>query len=218
MATYLVNQNRVISLGNLGEVDRPRVKDFMNIIQDDVVTRERWSWTERATNVATVAGTQTVAVPAGVNNFGRLRPVSPVQLKEPRFRDWNSFEYNYYNRKAVTQTGSGMPTEYSLYNGNIVFDTIPDQVYTYSLQYWGLATALSADGDITIIPEAHDDVLVYGTLMMLCARDKNPEMMSYWQNMYEGKIKSMLSDERMNQYETIKKIAMPRDYFGAFDV
>lgn len=216
MASYLTLQNRVIAMGGYGETDRTRIKDFINVAQDDVCSRsEKWSFLERTTTVTTVAATQTVNIPSGTRTIGRLRPTTPYSL-EPTFLDWFTFDDLYFNREAQATVGTGIPSEYSIFGSKFVFNPVPDAVYTYDFQNWGNATALTSDADVSVIPLEHQDVLVYGALMYLAARDKDPNMMSYWQDMYEGKIRAMRADNKLNQSETIQKVSMPGDYYGSF--
>lgn len=216
MATLSTLQTRVKQMGGYGTDDNTRIDAWINIAQEDVASRvEKWSWLEDAVNVSTTAGVQTIAVPAAVRTVGRLRPVTD-NTPAPRYTDWDDFALGYFNRQAEGTTMVGTPYNYSLYNGNIVFDAIPDDVYTYSLQYYGRISTLTAS-DVSIIPAEDQDVLVYGALMYAAARDKDSSMMAYWQQMYEGKIRSMRVKNKMNQSESIKKIAMPNHYYGTYD-
>lgn len=217
MAALSALRNRVKYLGGYGTDDNTRIDNAINMAQEDIASRvEKWAWLEDVVNVSTTAGVQTIAIPAAVRTVGRLRPVTD-NTPAPRFTDWDDFSLGYFNRQAESTTMVGTPYNYSLYNGNIVFDAIPDAVYTYALQYYGRTTTLTADGDTPILPAEDHDTLVYGALMFLTARDKDPQMMGYWQQMYEGKVRSMRTKNKMNQSESVKKIAMPGHYYGTYD-
>ncbi len=216
MSTYLQLQNRVITLGGYGETDRTRIKDYINIAQDDVNSRaERWAHNEAQVDVSTTPGSQTLTVPASVRELLRLRPVT-TGLTEPMYQDWNTFSRQHSTSESLIDTNLGVPSVYSLFAGNIIFDVIADSVYTYNAQYLRTPVALVADADLSTIPAIHHDVLVYGALMYSSARTKDSEMVAYWQNMYEGKIKAMKADNKMRQYETIEKVAMPASYGGTY--
>ena len=58
---------------------------------------------------------------------------------------------------------------------------------------------------------------MYGALMHHAARDKDTQMLAYWQDMYEGRIRSLRAFYKMNQYDTVKKVPMPAHYHGSYD-
>ncbi|MCW0193392.1 MAG: hypothetical protein OJJ55_19095 [Rhodococcus sp.] len=184
-------------------------------LRDVVARAKHWRWLESSSTVSTVADTQTAALPSNVKYPGRLRPVT-AEIQYPDYVDWNTFEY-LYPRTALVDTPSGTPTAWSMYAGSFYFYPIPDAVYQYTFYFWVGPTALSGESDTAPIPLEHEDVLVYGALMFLAAHDKDPAMMSYWQNMYEGQIRELKAHTEFKQYETIRKAAMPSSYHGGYD-
>jgi hypothetical protein len=214
--TFKQLQDRVMHLGGYGEVDRNRIKVFLNTVYRDIVSRgRRWRWLETSTNLVTVANTQTVNMPAGVKYPGRLRP-GETGLTEPQFIEWHSW-VDDFNRRATADRPKGMPKKYSIYEDKFWFDPIPDKVYTYSFNYWrNVTTELSGDNDIPILPTEHHDVLMYGALMLAAARDKDPQMMGYWQDMYEGAQRMLRAHSEFKQAESPVRIPMPDHYHGTF--
>lgn len=213
--TYLQMQDRVMALGGYGEADRDRIKTFINMTKRDLESRHgRFSWLEKQATINTVAGTATVALPSDLNTHGRLTPTT-TNAPAPRFVEPLSFEHDSDDHEASTTRG--VPQEYTVRNGTYIFRPIPDAVYTYTVKYWKFSAELTGNSDTTDIPETHEDILIYGALMHHAARDKDPQMMAYWQDMYEGKVRSLRFQSKQNQYDNVNKIPLPAHYYGSYD-
>lgn len=217
--TYQNLQDQVISYG-WGEVDRDRIKQFINDAYRQIASERRWSWTEATQNIATTAGTGTNSLGALTTNYpafwGRLMPTAAGQ-KEPKFLDMFAFDQNGYNRNFQGTT-QGMPTHYTIHNDTITWYPIPDAIYTYALKYWRHAVNLSANGDYPLILPGDREVLVYGALYRLAMRQGDAQRAALYKNEYEAQLENMRrKDFALKQNETELKVPMPPGYHGWFD-
>lgn len=214
--TFLELQDRVLSFG-YGEVDRARVKMWINMAYSDIMSRRRWRWAQATQSVVTVAGTATVALSALSDPpqfFGRLAPVT-ASAREPVYLDAMQFNDNVSRRPPITSRG--LPDTYTIFGDTITFYPTPDAAYTYTLHYWKGATDLSADGDKPIIPRQWRTVLVYGALRYAAERDRNDNSLARRTAEYEKWIANMIGADNLSQSETGARSEMPGGYYGLFD-
>lgn len=148
--TFVDLQDRVIDAGGYGEVDRAKLKTFINIAYRDCASRRRWSWTEKQLTITTAANTGTNTVPVDQSQFGRLRPATSG-IAEPDYLDWQTYSVDFHST-APADLSVGVPEVYSLYDDKIWWNPIPNAAYSYSLQYWQSPADLVADDDAPMMP------------------------------------------------------------------
>ena len=219
--TYKQLQDRVLTYG-YGEVDRANVKSWLNEAYEDIVRSYRWPWLQATQTITTVAGTQTVALPATppILFFGRLKPTSSSALLEPKFLSEMDFREYMPNRKftSTVATDRGVPTYYSIFAGNLNFYPVPDAVYTFSLRYWkGITTLPSADGDTYLCPDPYLDALVINALSRAAMRENDMAKYQVYVAQYTAHVAQMMRNTKSEQGETPKRAAMPNTYAGRYD-
>jgi hypothetical protein len=219
--TYKQLQDRVLTYG-YGEVDRANVKTWLNETYEDLVRSFKWPWLQATQTITTVAGTQTVALPASppILFFGRLKPTSSSALKEPKFLSEMDFR-DYMPHREFTDTTSayrGQPKYYSIFAGNINFYPVPDAVYTYSLRYWkGIATLPTADSDTYLCPDPYLDNLVVGALARAAMRENDMGKYQVYTAQYVANIAQMMRNAKAEQGETPRRASLASTYAGVYD-
>lgn len=214
--TFLQMQQRAQVLGNYSDADLTNMKIFINMAKRDLESRnEKWPWLRDTANLTTTPAVQTVAVPALMKEHGQLMATTnaynaPVWVDLPSFNPLGD-DISYRSTDYI-----GVPIFYTISEGAFVFTPTPDAAYVYKHVYEAYSADLSADGDTSPIPDGHEDVLIYGALMHFAARDKDRDMMAYWQDMYEGKINNLKTAVAFQQNSVIKKVPMPGHYHGSF--
>jgi hypothetical protein len=215
--TFVQLQDRVLNYG-YGEVDRTRVKSWINQAYDDVISRRRWSWLEATETVTTVANQQTLTL-SGITDpplyWGRLRP-NAVGVREPVYLDPMRYT-DGVTRRATGATDKGQPSVYTFFGDTITFWPIPDAAYGYTLYYWKGTTELVNDADVPLVPAQWRHVLVMGALRYAAERDRNDASLMRRTAEYEKNIANMLGSEYMRQAETGLTAEMPNNYYGEFD-
>lgn len=211
--TFLNVQDRALDF-NYGTADRTRMKSAINIAYRDLATRHKWTFLETSAAITTTATVATTSLaPTRFMEFGRLRPDSAITTTTPEYIPWNLYDSDsLYTRYSEQNMASGIPTQFSIYDGNIYWNPIPDQVYTYELFYWEYPVELSADGDVPAIPEPDRDVLVFGALKYLALRDNDLQRMQLYQDQYEGMLAKMWAQDKQRQRHSPRKIPLPKSY------
>lgn len=207
---YLALQNECLQFGYSTAREGPLFKTWLNEASWDVATRHEWRWLDQTSATSTVAGVNTITVPLSTVMFPkRLRPVAAGQI-EPEYVPWDSFA-DRFQRYPVT-TARGVPSAYSFYDDQLIFDPVPDAVYNYTMICQGVPLAMSADTDEPWMPTEHRGVLVSGAMVKMAARDKDFQAVQFWQDQYEGQISKMrMANARVDSGRP-HKIPMPRSY------
>jgi hypothetical protein len=214
--TYKNLQDRCLTYG-YGEVDRNNFKTWLNEGYEDLVRQYKWPFLQATASIATVAGTSTVAIPTSppVLFFGRLKPAND---DTPALRYLNEMDFREYMPNREYDSGTGEPEYYSLFAGSMHFYPTPAAVYTYSLRYWrGLSTLPSADGDTYLIPDAYLDALVVFALSRAAMRETDMGKYQVYVAQYQALLAQMMRNYKAEQQETVRRVAMPNTYGGAYD-
>ena len=125
---------------------------------------------DTSSEVVTVAGTQTVNLPAAMLNLRAL--------------DWKraTDHYTPLRRISMTQSyayqGRGLPSAYMLYGGTapgtIRLFPVPSAVYTLRVTYEPLFTALASDSDSFDFRNGWEEYVHQAALLRLDAREERP--------------------------------------------
>jgi hypothetical protein len=211
-------QDQVISRG-YGEVDRTRIKAWLNEAAEDVNRQGRWYFNETRWNISTVASTATLnlsSLSPAIQYFGSINPASTAA---PQL---TYVEYSNANPEQPFRSYTGLvsvPEYYTLVgDATIYLDPIPDGVYAYRIDGWKRHVQMVADGDVPALPQEHRHVLIYTTLMKQAERDKDPAMMDYWRSQVQTAMSQLKRyDQTARQTQGPLRVSMPRHYRGRFD-
>lgn len=154
--TFLELQNATMN-DRFTETQRAEIKDWINSRYGRVWAQDSWSFKITSTLTSIAASATTISL-ASLN----LQRVESV---------WDS-TYGAYNVEIdplrpekfyqYTATYSGYPMNYTVINGNIVFDRPASQTRSIIIvgeQRW---TRMTADGDIPALPDEFHFMLVHG--------------------------------------------------------
>jgi hypothetical protein len=112
---------------------------------------------EVSTTLATIAGTNSVALPAG---FLEARSVQLTSGGDTRALVYNS------PSSLLSVTGQGVPSNYSI-TSSFIFDQVPDAVYDMPVTYYAKPTPLSSANQVNVILTEHPNIYLYGALAAL---------------------------------------------------
>lgn len=154
-----------------------------NFALQDVCRRERWPWLERATTAATVAGTQTLTLPADFDDLIALTiPTVGVVLEPIRLDD-------YQHLIAGDDTDQNIPAYYVFIGGGstgaapaLRLWPIPDAIYTLALDYRAVPATLALTTDTPGMPSQYHEVVGLGMLTRLHRMEDNPGMANFYAN------------------------------------
>jgi hypothetical protein len=211
--SYLDLQDRCLTYG-YGEVDRNNFKVWINQSYMEVVGSWRWSWLEASTTLATVAGTQTYAVPTDMLTFGKLVP-DDTAAPFPEYTD--QFDFRRYMSVNDAALDEGIPTHFTLANDLFVFYPVPDAVYNYLVLYWAEPPPLSADIDLTYLSDSDVDIIVLGALARAAQRENDMGRYQVYATQFTAQLAQMVRTEKLSQAQTIRRAALPASYGGLYD-
>lgn len=160
------------------EIDRA-INDALQAMAGDF----DFPWLQKVTSFVTVAGTQAYALPA---DLARL------QVAFSSSTTINGFVMqarNYAFTANMLSTQPGMPSDFCIIANQVYLTPIPDDIYTVNLLYTTTETALSADGDICLCPEAYSDMVVTYACFNLAIRLQDMNRF----NMFAGLKKDWLT-------------------------
>lgn len=118
------------------------------------------------TTATTVAGTDYVAIPTGLQSFEFIQ----VDGEEDPLSQVDMMYIETYNSRISSQRG--IPTCFALYNSNIYLRPVPDIAYTLNIYYNAALTDLDSS-DTTPFSGIADEALIAFIVEMALARDEH---------------------------------------------
>ena len=171
-----------------------RMDDFIQLCETDIYYNEmtplRIRTMETTTELLTVAGTKTLALPsdymesrsASIESGGSektLAMLSPSSLS-----------------KSVS---SGIPTAFTV-SDTILFDKTPDSIYTINFTYYALPAPLSSDNPSNTVLELHPNIYLFGTLAQVYDFSGEPQLSEHYFNKMLRAIRGAIRGDRSGQY------------------
>jgi len=151
---------------------------------------------ETSTTFSTVAGTETVAVPAdytAVKTF-KIENSPNVVLTQ---KDLTTL-YNDY-----PSTATGLPNSFSAYGTSFYLRPIPDVVYSMKLYYYNAPTPLSTSNTSNALLVNYPDLLLYGALIELTAHIEDDSRIQLWKGAFDEGIKDVTDDNTLNRWSGV---------------
>lgn len=173
-----------------------QVKAKINQVYRNIFQKQPWKWAYGQSTFNTVAGTHLVTLPDNVQKIWALQIQGNNWYLQ--YVPNNKFFRGYPG--AWSTMGNNQPYIYTdappASNNALQIDLFPtpDAVYTVSFQFEKRLTALSADGDYSIIPPEYENAIIYGAAMDLLAQLADNRA-SY----YAGEFKKIMSDMWLNE-------------------
>ena len=136
-----------------------------------------------ASDLATVAGTETVALPTGFLEINERLYISGNDRKVLDSLTYAQLRLNY------SSTSSGEPCAFSVLGSNLVFAPTPDAIYTIPMSYYAL-TPLSVSQTTNAVLTNHPDVYLQAALVELFLYAKATERLAVAFDAYASSVKS----------------------------
>lgn len=190
-----LNFRQVNDFSELIKPEHQRIKNYINLVAQDVCTSMNWNFLLRQKELSLPAETRQVQN----NIYGRILAVYIDGIK-----------YNFCEDFQVFLTCSNKAKVFSVFNDKLLFPEFDDDKLINIIYYTrNLAISagnqeksyLEAPDDKPLIPEPFvEQILVYGTCLRLKGEPEHIKF-SYWQDMYNSALANMRS-----------KIAIDADY------
>lgn len=210
--TYLMLVNEVLS--RLNEVQltsgtfasavgfHDQAKRAVNAAIMELSTQDfEWPFHYASTTQVLVAGTQEYAFPTTAkaldwDTFYISKDAAiPINAKYLPYKDYDEYVRNYLpqNNNMTTSAQYGVPDfVYRPPNGTkFGVSPKPNAAYTVNYYYWTSPTALSAHGDLTLVPNDYFNVLVDGAMKYAYLFRENFEMANIAAKAFKDGIDAM---------------------------
>jgi hypothetical protein len=199
-STFQDVQNAVIKKARLNSTnDLSSVKDWINQVYAEACIDLSLNVT--TTTAALTPGTAGYALSTLASSVKRIIEmyVTPVGGQQSKPLQATTLDYILTRRQSAggTSATSGYVTHYALVGlDRIEFYPTPSTADTLTIWYVGLPTALSANGDVPILPEPYSTkILEFGTLAEAADFKGDPSEQEYRQlyELWKGKLRAHLT-------------------------
>ena len=162
------------------------IPDFIRLAEDnltaDIVSRSM----DTKTNLATVAGTQTVTLPTDMVEMRRLQIVSSYNTVL-KYVSPDQLSADYANNTT------GMPQVFTIVGGNIELAPIPDSAYTLELTYKQRIPSLSDSNTTNWLLTSWPSAYLYGALIAAQPYILDDQRIAVFRSLYQETIASINS-------------------------
>jgi hypothetical protein len=159
-------------------------KDPRGRIQDSVVVSEAIIGLDLTPVPADYIKMQRLRIPASTDNFDGLQLLTSQQV------GWYSCQYNT----------AGEPLYYSIIGKRLRLLPIPDQSYTFEMEYYSKLPALSTTNTTNWLLTDNPDIYLYGALMQAEPYLKNDERIATWGKMYGDLMEALHATDQEAQF------------------
>jgi hypothetical protein len=188
----------------LGDTDTTALPDddTLAAINDalKVISMEwEWYWLFATATASTVAGTATIAAPAGYLRTISLDIGGDIMV-ERTFAELFSYE-----------TTSGTPSIFALAGANLRLWPTPSAVQTYTLYYYRSEPALTLDADTPLLPDAYSPWLVAEAALALALRTNSTDKYSILQEEVAGWRRRAVGDMKRKRNAAPRRIGRTKE-------
>lgn len=185
--TFRNIQDNVLSLISKSDsTTRERVKNWINMGENDFVLRELWPFREVTGTLNLVVGTQEYDLSTNFSNLDEQNIIS-VSIQGASSGKLTYWPFNQLraDQPDFDQEGQSLPTRYYIKGGQIGFWPVPSSAYAVSIDYYKIPTVLSADADESILPLGYREALVHYALDLEHKFNTDYDLAQASQNRYE---------------------------------
>lgn len=200
LITYRDIQDRVMDLISKSDATtRNRVKNWINMGQDDFVTRELWPFREVNEQLNTVQGTQEYDLSTEFTDIdeGNIQAVT-IQGASQSKLTYIPYVQLVASYPDLSAYGAGVPRNYYLRAGKLGFWPTPNAVYDVNVDYYLNATDLEDDSDVSILPKQYRKGLVSFALSYEHDFNTDPDLAVKAMNAYEREV-TLARNNLLNQ-------------------
>ena len=176
------------------------IKQAHNLIQLKYVN---WKFLRNAfaASNTTTQGVATLAKPAGLRYWDE----KTFTIIEPGGTDKNPIAAVEYDKikRGILDTTEGYPDHVIIMNDNsLMFEPVPDGVYTINADYYVRPTLLAASGDISLIPEEFHQIIVGRAMILYANFESAPEIKDQGEEIYVEQLALLENDQLPNQHQS----------------
>lgn len=191
-STFREIQDRVLDqLSKSDATTRNRVKNWINLGQNDFVLRELWPFREETGTLSLVQGTQEYDLSTNFSDLDEQNIIS-VAIQGTNQSKLTYWPYNQLraDKPDFDYDAQAVPRRYYLKAGKIGFWPVPNGTDTVLIDYYKVATEMSDDSDTPIIPVGYREALIHYALSLEHDYNTDPDLAQKSMNAYEDKVTS----------------------------
>lgn len=185
---------------------------LINSVYRRIWGMRRWWFLEVAfdTSLVTTANTESVALSA-VEDLLHVDRVllsygsETYPLKYVRQSEFNAL------KPELTPITPGTPTVWTRVAGSLYFYPTPDKAYTVLLDYVKEPPPLVSDSDVSVLPPAYEDLLVWGPIRELTFRERDDNGWALANTEYNERLGDMVRQDGLEQRQTSQEVVRSDD-------
>jgi hypothetical protein len=160
--------------------------------------------TLRVREMETSVALQTVG---GVNSV--TLPADWLELRSVKIETGGSeIELIYCSPSAINEFESGFPNLFTIKNGVLAFNYVPDGVYDLTVDYYAIPTALSSGNPTKTMLTTYPDIYLFACMSSVYDFTTEPELSQFNMQKAQASIKgAMKSNERAIRKVPTAKVA-----------
>lgn len=165
---------------------RNRVKNWLNLGQQDFVLRELWPFRETTGTLSLVQATQEYDLSTNFSDIDEQNIIS-VALQGTVNKKLTYWPFNQLraSQPDFDLQGTAVPERYYLKSGSIGFWPSPNAAMTAFIDYYKIPTEMSDDADTPILPVAYREGLIHYALAMEHDYNGDPDLAAASRTRYE---------------------------------
>lgn len=181
-----IQDNVLAQLSKSDATTRNRVKNWVNLGQQDFVLRELWPFREETGTLNLVQGTQEYSLSGNFSDLDQQNIIS-VTIQGANQAKLVYWPYNQLraDKPDFDYDAQAVPRRYYINGGQIGFWPVPNGAYTVLIDYYKVATELSDDADVSIMPVGYREALMHYALSLEHDYNTDPDLAQKSMNRYE---------------------------------
>jgi len=190
MATFLELQNEVLNHGFDQSVYRARIKNWLNEAQGRISRILELPELYNTTTITTIVGTDTYSL---ANNVIRINGLTNASSPNELTYVEDPADINYYNNNGQSM---GEPQYYTFTGSNLRLSPVPDAVYSLTMDFYGGATVLTMDDDVSSIPSDYHDLMISYALSRAYRSEDDPQMSQFFYSEFMRDLQMLGADRQ----------------------
>jgi hypothetical protein len=162
-----------------------------------------WKFLRNEFNAAntTTASVATLAAPTGIK-YWDWKTFTIIYPGETEKYPITSVEYDKIKRN-ILDTSEGVPSRVIIMpDSSLMFEPVPDGIYTINADYYVRPTQLAANADISLIPEEFHDVILGRAEILYANFESAPEIKDQGEEIYMEQLALLENDQLPNQNQS----------------
>jgi len=177
------------------------IKDII----DELNMKQIWIFNlVTSADMTTTNGTSSYTLPSDFWKVYNIRKTSDIDYPIDVIRQ-KMFDSVFISQRSINGFPYVAVIKNTFRDGTVTLFPIPDATYTFNIKYFKLIAKPASDSETIDLPRPYQVVPKYGALSRFGALNHQPDLMQYWQRLYDGAYDEMKrSDEDMGDESALR--------------